>query len=220
MPNIGTEQTSSTPVTQPSSNDEVAQLRASLAEANKELEKAKRSYDGLDGNFKAVKGERDTLDAQLNEFRKTTETEQRSIVTERDALRTQAEAATQELEQLKNSHNTVAGQFEAIQTLVNEFPDLVPAYSKKLIRIDGLQGEDLKSYLKTWQESASQLKLDATRTSNQGTSVPPPNQDMSTISLETASENKLKALRQSGPSSEDYRRWSKIEEDLIRQRRK
>lgn len=221
MPNLDPAQQPSGNPTTPSANEnDATQLRAALEAANKELEKTTRSYNGLDGNFKTVKEERDTLKAQLDELKKTMDQERSGIITERDTYKTQAETVNQSLAQLQGTHATVTKKAEALEILVSEFPDLVPAYSNKMIRLDGLEGDDLKNYLNHWKESATKLNLALNHNVNSGTSVPPPNQEMASVTLDEAVDNKLSALRKGGPTSPEYLKWAKIEDELIKQRKK
>lgn len=217
MENENQEQQPNVPPTSPPSSPD---LTAEVKRLQKDLESATRSYNGLDGNFKKVKSERDSFETQLKDVSEQYEGKIKTLEIERDGLKTTTTTKAQEIETLQKSHTAAIDELEVLRTVMIDFPDLAPVYAKGLIRPGGLKGEELKTFLSQWKETLGELGASLSQNHSSGTTPPSPNPNIGSMTLDEASDKKIEALRRGGPNSKEYIQFEKIEQDLIRQRKR
>lgn len=197
MPNLNppTEQPPSAPEAQPPSAE------AQSVDWQKETERLKRSYDGLQGQFTKIKSERDEYAGQVKDLTSDYEGQIASLKAERAQL---LEAATQ-FETKYRDVETKLKSSSAELSVLREYPDLAEDLKVGALRIDGLEGEALENYVKTYAGRVAASGRQEVGRRIEGASPPAPHQPTTNpVSFQDAATGVEVARKKYGTNSKEY----------------
>lgn len=87
---------------------------------------------------------------------------------------TKAEKIEKELLEAKQALDGFKHREQVGRVIEEKFPSLARLHSKNLLRTEGLEGEDLESFLREYSETVEQLGTDKRRQQGSGATPPPP----------------------------------------------
>lgn len=133
-----------------------------------------RKYNGLQGQFKSEQEKAKTYAAQITELTTQYEGQVNTLLKEKEDLLKQFNERNTTAEQLQNQYGSTAQELNALKTVLKDYTDLAPLVAKGTLRINGLEGEALTTYLNQAREDLKGLVQNNTQQTLQGASVPPP----------------------------------------------
>lgn len=182
-------------------------------DAEKLAAERERQYNSANGNLVTVTTERKHLQEELKALSDNTEKTKSEIQAEREELTKKikdnetAEAKYQA--QLAQKDD----ELEVLRLIATEFPDLSDWYGKGRITPGNKKGEELKTFLKGWQDDLAESNLIQRRQS--GRVPPPPPGGQNSMTYAEVQDKKVEVARTLGYRSKEYQELVKLEEQLF-----
>lgn len=139
-----------------------------------EYQQLKSKYDGQSGFLTQVKGQLEEAKSQIAALTGEYEEKVTTVSAERDTLTSQLAEIQSSFEQAQARLTALEHHQEVGGVIQEKFPGLAKAHSKGLLRTDGLEGEELESYLQNWNEMLSATADDAANQLLDGATPPTP----------------------------------------------
>ena len=164
-------------------------------------EKQKRSYDGLQGQFAALKNERDALAGQNRDLTSEYEGRIANLSTERENL---LEAAKTFESKFKEADSRLGDLSRKVE-IMEKHPDLVPDLVEGALRIDGLEGDALSQYIEKYRGRISASGKQEVGRRIEGSAPPAPHQPNQTpVTFQDAASQLETTREKHGVGSPQY----------------
>lgn len=176
----------------------------------------KRKYDGLQGQFDKVKRERDDFAAKVTLLTTEYEGQLATLTSEKATFEKAAQEKTGTVEQLQKDFTGTKTELDALKLVLKDYSDLAPLVAKGTLRIAGLQGDELTTYLTQAREDLKGLVTTGTQQNLQGASPAPPSGGSTQMTLQELSDKKIDVLRKQGAFSKEYQDLQRLEDEMMR----
>jgi hypothetical protein len=165
-----------------------------------EYQKLKSQYDGLQGFVTQLKTQISDSQTQNAGLVSEYEAKVATLTSERDAASSELGQMKPQFEQAQTDLLKMGNTLELGKKIAKEFPGLSDLHSEGLLRTEGLEGEELDTYLNRINDKLGQVKQAAVDDTLEGSSPPSPEgtRDSNDLSVDELSD-KLMSMNPNDP---------------------